>query len=68
QSNPGESNFIQTGNGEHGRIETRKIWVTTKLNHYLEFPHVSQAFMIERESIDKKTGETSHETVYGITV
>ncbi|MCU7908673.1 MAG: hypothetical protein KZQ71_08445, partial [Candidatus Thiodiazotropha sp. (ex Lucinoma aequizonata)] len=37
-----------------------------KLNHYLDFPHVSQAFMIERESIDKKTGETSQEVVYGI--
>ena len=67
QSHPGAADFTQTGNGEHGRIETRKIWVTTKLNHYLDFPHVSQAFMIERESIDKKTGETSHETVYGIT-
>ena len=61
------ADFTQTGKGEHGRIETRKIWVTTKLNHYLDFPHVSQAFMIERESIDKKTGKTSQEIVYGIT-
>ncbi|MCU7881009.1 MAG: hypothetical protein KZQ66_03480 [Candidatus Thiodiazotropha sp. (ex Lucinoma aequizonata)] len=28
---------------------------------------MSQAFIIERESIDKKTGETSQEVVYGIT-
>jgi len=62
-----EADFTQTGNGEHGRIETRKIWTTTKLNDYLDFPHVQQAFMIERESINKKTGKISREAVYGIT-
>lgn len=61
------ADFTDTGSGEHGRIETRKIWVTTKLNHYLDFPHVRQAFMIDRESIDKKAGKTSHEVIYGIT-
>ena len=50
--------FTHTGNGEHGRTETRKIWVTTKLNHYLNFPYVRQAFMIERQSIRKKTGRS----------
>ncbi|MCU7879496.1 MAG: hypothetical protein KZQ66_03730 [Candidatus Thiodiazotropha sp. (ex Lucinoma aequizonata)] len=60
------ADFNQIGNGEHGRIETWKIWVKIKLNHYLDFSYVSQAFMIERESIDKKTGETSQEVVYGI--
>lgn len=58
---------IQIGHGEHGRIETRKIWTTTALNHYLDFPHVRQTFMVERESIDKKTGKQSHEVVYGVT-
>jgi len=61
------ADFIQTNLGEHGRIETRKIWTTTALNGYLAFPHVRQAFMIERESIDKKSGEQSHEIIYGIT-
>ena len=51
----------------HGRIETRKIWVTTQLNDYLDFPYVAQAFAIERESINKKTGVVSCETIYGIT-
>ena len=51
----------------HGRIETRKIWVTNKLNQYLDFPHVAQAFAIERTVIQKKTGHTSRETVYGVT-
>jgi len=61
------ADFTQTGHGEHGRIETRKIWVTTKLNTYLDFPHVQQAFMIERESINKKTDTVSREVIYGIT-
>lgn len=61
------ADFIHTGTGEHGRIETRKIWVTTQLNGYLNFPHVQQAFMIEREAIDKKTGKLSQEVAYGIT-
>ena len=67
QHTPATADFTHTGNGEHGRIETRKIWVTEKLNHYLDFPHVGQAFMIHRESIDKKTGQLSQEVTYGIT-
>lgn len=67
QNNDNEADFIHTGNGEHGRIETRKIWVTNQLNDYLNFPHVQQAFMIERESIEKKTGKLTQELVYGIT-
>ncbi len=67
QSEPNTADFTHTGSGEHGRIEKRTIWVTAKLNHYLDFPHVGQAFMIERESIRKKTGQVSREVVYGIT-
>lgn len=61
------ADFTSTGNGEHGRIETRRIWTTTALNDYLNFPHVHQAFKIERQSISKKTGKVSSETIYGIT-
>ena len=67
EHSPTSADFTQTGNGEHGRIETRTIWLTTKLNDYLRFPHVGQAFKIHRESIDKKTGKTSQEVIYGIT-
>ncbi len=62
-----EADYIKTGKGEHGRIETRKIWTTTELNDYLDFPYVRQVFMIERESVEKKTGKKSHEIVYGVT-
>lgn len=67
QNTPKAADFTHTGNGEHGRIETRKIWVTSALNDYLNFPYVRQAFMIEREFIRKKTGEISRDVVYGIT-
>ena len=52
---------------EHGRLESRAIWTTTRLNDYLYFPNVGQAFAIERYVIEKKTGKVSTETVYGLT-
>jgi predicted transposase YbfD/YdcC len=51
----------------HGRIEQRSIWTSTALNDYLNFPGVGQAFVIERPTIEKTTGKTTTETVYGIT-
>lgn len=62
-----EPDFVDHTPPDHGRIETRKIWVTTALNDYLNFPHVGQAFVIERHSIYKKTGKSSLEVAYGIT-
>ena len=59
--------FILTDTPDHGRIEIRKIWTTTELNDYLNFPHLEQAFVIQRESTEKKTGEYSSEIAYGIT-
>lgn len=59
--------YVEHTPPEHGRIETRKIWVTTELNGYLRFPHLGQAYVVEREAIHKKTGETSWEIAYGIT-
>jgi predicted transposase YbfD/YdcC len=50
-----------------GRIEIRRIWVTSQLNDYVTFPYVAQAYRIEREITDKKTGITSLVTAYGIT-
>ena len=52
---------------EHGRIETRNIWVTIDLNDYLNFPHVEQAFKVERITINKKSGKESRDVAYGIT-
>ena len=59
--------FVMTDTPDHGRIEIRKIWTTTALNGYLNFPHLGQAFVIQRESTEKKTGESSSDIAYGIT-
>lgn len=62
-----DPDYIEPTTVEHGRITTRKIWTTTALNDYLEFPYVGQAYAIEREFIDKKTGEYSSVLTYEIT-
>lgn len=63
----GEPDFETFDPPDHGRIEIRKIWTSAELNDYLDFPHVGQVFVIERESTEKKTGETSLEIAYGVT-
>jgi predicted transposase YbfD/YdcC len=62
-----EPDFVEYTPPDHGRIETRKIWTTTELNTYLNFPYVGQAFVIERETIQKKTGQYTCEIAYGLT-
>lgn len=62
-----QPDFVEKTTLGHGRIETRRIWITTALNDYLDFPHVGQSFVIERERIEKKTGKRSTELAYGIT-
>jgi len=37
-----DPDFVSQGDGKHGRPETRKIWVTTQLNDYLNFPYVAR--------------------------
>lgn len=67
RNNQSEPEAVEITAGEHGRIETRKIWRTSELNGYLSFPHVGQAFAIEREFINKRTGKVTKNLVYGIT-
>ena len=62
-----EPEHCTVDSAEHGRIETRNIWVTTALNGYLDFPHVGQAFIVERITFHKKTAKQSREVAYGIT-
>ena len=63
----GKPDFTEPLTLAHGRIEQRSIWTTTRLNDYLDFPGVGQVFVIARPTIKKTTGETSTETVYGVT-
>ena len=51
----------------HGRIESRSIWTSTRLNDYLDFPFVSQVFAIQRHVTNKKTGKETKEMAYGLT-
>jgi hypothetical protein len=51
----------------HGRIEERTIRTTTALNGFLNFPHVGQSFLIERQVFFPKTGKQRTDLAYGIT-
>ena len=62
-----QPDFVRLDPPDHGRIETRQIWTTPALNAYLDFPHVGQAFLIERLTLNKKTGKPSRDLAYGIT-
>ena len=62
-----EPDFREKTQLRHGRIERRAIWTATKLNDYLDFPHVGQAFLVERTVTAKKTGKHTVEHVLGIT-
>ena len=59
--------FVEAAVLEHGRIETRRIWCSSVLNDFLDFPHVGQVYLIEREAIDKKTGKPSGDIALGVT-
>lgn len=63
----GAADSVATTPPDHGRIETRRIWCSTALNDYLDFPHVGQALLIERETLNKKTGKTTREIALGLT-
>lgn len=63
----GPAHYTETSAAEHGRIETRRIWCSSRLNDYLDFPHVGQVFLIEREVIYKKSGRQRSEVALGIT-
>ena len=45
----------------HGRVETRRIWTTTRLTGYFEWPGVKQVCLLERTRRIK--GKTTTETV-----
>jgi len=59
--------FVELTPPDHGRIETRRIWCCEALNAYLDFPHVAQVFLIEREVLHKKSGKQSTEIAVGLT-
>lgn len=63
----GPPDHVEVSAADHGRIETRRIWCSTRLNDYLTFPHAAQVFRIEREVFTKKTRKLTMETAVGVT-
>ncbi len=61
-----DPDYVTLDKPNHGRKESRKIWITTEINQYLKFPHVAQAFKIERITY-RKNGKNSRVVAYGIT-
>ena len=59
--------LVEVSPPDHGRIETRRIWCSEALKDYLDFPHVGQVFLIEREVFHKKSGKQSLEIAVGLT-
>ncbi len=63
----GPAHCVEVAPPDHGFIVTRRIWCSTALNDYLDFPYVGQVFLIERDSIKKKTGKHTREIALGVT-
>jgi hypothetical protein len=45
----------------------RRIWTSTELNGYIDFPHAAQVFAIQRDTTEMVSQKFRSETVYGIT-
>jgi len=50
----------------HGRIEIRRIWTSSLLNDYLDFPYVKQVFCIERFTTDLRGNFLRQDKAYGL--
>ncbi len=56
-----------TTDTQAGRIEERTLTTSSLLNDYLDWPHLSQVFKLERRVTDLSTGLIETEIQYGIT-
>ncbi len=63
----GAPDFREKVQLQHSRAEQRAIWTTTALNDYVAFPHVGQAFLVERRVTFKNTGRQTVELAWGVT-
>ena len=54
---------ITTG---HGRIEKRTLTVSSLLQGSSDWPHLAQVLRVACETTDKKSGEITHFTTYGV--
>ena len=54
-------------NKEHGRLEKRTLTLMADESGFIDWPALEQVFKIDRHVVCCRTGETTEETVYGIT-
>lgn len=64
---PKDFRSAKTVEKQAGRLEERKITVSSLLNDYLDWPHLGQVFMLERRFTCLATGEVGNEVQYGLT-
>jgi hypothetical protein len=48
-------------------VEQRRLFATTALNDFVDFPYVAQVCRIERQVTDLKSGTQRYETVFAVT-
>ena len=51
----------------HGFTTTRTLTASTLLNDYIKWPGLAQVYQYQSQRIHTKTGESTHQTQYGIT-
>ena len=51
----------------HGRLEERRLTVSSQLKDFLDWPYLEQVFQLERRFVSTKTGEVQEQIVYGFT-
>lgn len=64
---PKDFESAQTTNKGHGRIDERKLTVSSQLNDFLDWPFLNQVFKLERRVTDVKTGQVKECVIYGVT-
>jgi predicted transposase YbfD/YdcC len=54
-------------NKGHGRIEVRKLTVSSQLKDFFDWPYLEQVFMLERQVTDIKSSHVRKRVIYGFT-
>jgi hypothetical protein len=48
-------------------LEVRRLWASSELQGYLDFPYAAQVYRLERQTTQLTTGKFRSETVHGVT-
>jgi predicted transposase YbfD/YdcC len=64
---PMDFQSAQTVEKQAGRVEERRITVSSQMNEYLDWPYLGQVFQLERRFTTLATGEVDSEVQYGLT-